>query len=63
MKFSELQVKGSDELQGMLKELQAKLLQMRFDLAEKRLKDVSQIKKTKITIAQILTALKTQSQK
>ena len=63
MKYSELQAKGSAELQDMLKDLQAKLLQMRFDLADKKLKDVSQLKKTKIAIAQILTALKEQPQK
>ena len=57
MKFQELNNKNKIELQSMLKELQMKLLQLRFDLAEKKLKDVSQIRKTKLTIAQVLTAL------
>jgi len=58
MKFQELKDKNTSELQTMLKELQAKMLQLRFDLAEKRLKDFSQVKKTKVQVARVLTALK-----
>lgn len=57
MKFQELRNKHEDELQAMLKELQTKLLHLRFDLAEKKLKDFSQVKKTKTEIARVLTAL------
>lgn len=35
----------------------AKLLKLKFDLNESKLKDVSQIKKTKKDIARIMTAL------
>jgi len=60
MKFQEIKNKSTGELQSILKELQAKMLQMRFDLAEKRLKDFSQVKKTKVQIARILMLLKAQ---
>ena len=50
--------KTREELAGMFKEQKAKLLKLKFELNEKRLKDVSQIKKTKKDIARILTALK-----
>lgn len=53
--------KSKEELSKTLKELSSKLLQLRFDLAEKKLKDVTQIDKTKKDIARILTALKTQN--
>lgn len=56
MKSSELQLKSENELNEMLKELQIKLGKLRFELANKSLKDVSQIKKTKKDIARILTA-------
>jgi len=45
----------------MLKDLQTKMLQISFDLAEKKLKDFSQVRKTKLQIARVLTALKMQS--
>lgn len=63
MKYRDLIEKSPDELQSILKDLQAKLLQLRFDLADKKLKDLSQLKKTKVSIAQILTAMKAQIQK
>ena len=56
MKFSELQSKSQAELNEMLKELQIKLGKLRFELANKSVKDVSQIKKTKKDIARVLTA-------
>lgn len=58
MKFSDLQSKSQPELQGMLKELQIKLGKLRFELANKVLKDTSQLGKTRRDIARILTALK-----
>lgn len=57
MKFSELQNKDHDQLHSSLKELQSKLAKFRFEIAEKKLQDFSQIKKTKKDIARILTAL------
>jgi len=60
MDYKEIQHKGVEELQTMAQELRSKLLQLRFNLAEKRLKDVSQIKKTKIELARVLTALEVQ---
>ncbi len=58
MKNIDLQNKTKEELNTMLKDLRAKLLQFNFELGEKRLKDFSQVKKTKKEIAKILTALK-----
>lgn len=53
----DLQNKTKEELKTMLKDLRAKLLQFNFELGEKRLKDFSQVKKTKKEIARILTEL------
>ena len=60
MKFSDIQSKSKEELNEMLKEQQVKLGKLRFELANKSLKDVSQLKKTKKDIARILTATKQQ---
>ncbi|MBI2064376.1 MAG: 50S ribosomal protein L29 [Candidatus Yanofskybacteria bacterium] len=49
--------KTREELTGMFKEQKAKLLKLKFDLNEKKLKDVSQINKTKKDIARVMTAL------
>ncbi len=49
--------KTREELAGMFKEQKAKLLKLKFDLNEKKLKDVSQINKTKKDIARVMTAL------
>ena len=57
MKFSEIQSKSQDELNEMLGELRIKLGKFRFELADKSLKDVSQLKKTKKDIARILTVI------
>jgi len=54
----DLQNKTKEELGMMLKDLKAKLLQFNFELGEKRLKDFSQVGKTKREIARILTTLK-----
>ncbi len=58
MKKIDLQNKTKEELGTMLKDLKAKLLQFNFELGEKRLKDFSQVGKTKKEIARILTFLK-----
>ena len=57
MKSNELQNKTREELSTMLKDLKAKLLQFNFELGEKRLKDFSQVGKTKREIARILTVV------
>ncbi len=58
MKKIDLQNKTSEELSTMLKDFKAKLLQFNFELGEKRLKDFSQVKKTKKNVARILTLMK-----
>ncbi len=59
MKSSDLYNKSRDELNQSLADLRAKLLKLNFDLADSRLKDTSQLKKTKKDIARVLTVLKT----
>ena len=61
MKFLDIQSKSQAELQEMLKELQIKLGKLRFELANKSLKNTSQISKTRRDIARIMTALKLES--
>lgn len=58
MKNIDLQNKTKEEISTMLNDLKSKLLQFNFELGEKRLKDFSQVKKTKKGIARILTMLK-----
>ena len=61
MKKIDLQNKTKEELDAVMKDLKAKLLQFNFELGEKRLKDFSQVKKTKKEIARILTLKKSKS--
>lgn len=58
MKFKELKQKTEAELQKMLVELRDKLRDMRFKVSQRQLKKVRDIRKTKRTIARILTLLK-----
>lgn len=58
MKKSDLKNKSKEELFKMHSDLKAKLMKLNFDLAGNKLKDFSQLKKTKKEIARILTALK-----
>ena len=58
MKFSDILSKSQNELNEMLGELQIKLGKFRFELANKSLKDTSQIGKAKKDIARLLAALK-----
>ena len=51
--------KSRAELVALVAELNAKLNQLNFDMAEKKLKDSSQLGKTKKDIARLLTALTT----
>jgi ribosomal protein L29 len=57
MEYKELKNKKEAELQKELAESRDKLREMRFKDANKQLKDVRVIKKTRVTIAQILTLL------
>ena len=50
--------KTKEELMAVLRELREKMDGFRFSLAEKKLKDVTQIGKTKREIARLLTALR-----
>ena len=61
MHISELKNKSKDELNQLLVDLKAKILKLNFDLADNKVKDVSQVKKTKKDIARVLTLLKSQS--
>jgi len=56
-KIKEIKSKSKDELNKMLLEEREKLQKLRFDLELKKNKNVRQIRKTRQTIAQILTFL------
>ena len=58
MKFSDIQLKPQAELNEMLKESQIKLGKFRFELANKSLKDTSQLGKVKRDVARIKTAVR-----
>ena len=58
MKKLDLKNKTNEEMGVIMKDLKAKLLQFNFELGEKRLKDFSQVNKTKKEIARILTIIK-----
>ena len=57
MKHEELKNKSKEELMNMHKELKAKIMKLGFDLGANKVKDFSQISKTKKEIARVLTAL------
>lgn len=58
MKKNDLHNQNSAELATMLETARAKLSQLRFDLADKKLKKTNEIKATRRLIARVLTALK-----
>lgn len=58
MKISELRQKTKVELEGLLNDDREKLRQLYFDLSAGKVKNVSEIRKTKKEIAQILTLIK-----
>ncbi|MFP4514598.1 MAG: 50S ribosomal protein L29 [Parcubacteria group bacterium] len=58
MKFKDLQNKTKEDLQKILQEERDKLRDLRFKDSNKQLKNVKEIKVTRINIAQILTKLK-----
>ena len=57
MEFKELKNKSESELQRLLEEERDKLREMRFKVAQRQLKRVKDIQKTKKIVAQILTLL------
>ena len=57
MKFTELQNKSAGELREMVKAAQVRLGQLMFQLANKNLKDFSQLKKARHDVARLLTAI------
>jgi len=59
MKRFDINNKSREELSGSLTGFRTQLVQLEFDRADKKLKDVSQFKKIKKDIARILTALRT----
>ena len=58
MKFKDLQNKTKEDLQKILREERETLRDLRFKDSNKQLKNVKEIKATRIDIAQILTKLK-----
>lgn len=59
MKAKEIAEKTKEELETELKDSRAKLMQARFDLNSRQLRDSSGIKKTTKDIARIMTILHT----
>jgi ribosomal protein L29 len=57
MKYGDLENKDINELNEMLKDAKVKLGKLKFELANKALKDFSQIRKARIEIAKLLTAI------
>lgn len=58
MKFKELKLKSAAELKKLLEETREKTRDLRFKLANRKLKNLSEVKKTRILVARILTLLK-----
>jgi len=58
-KLKELKEKSIDELKKVLLQEREKLQKLRFDLKLKKSKNVREIRKTRKTIARVLTLLKT----
>jgi len=61
MEKLDLHGKDKSELQVILKDLREKLVSLHFELAEKKLKDLSQIGKTRRDIARVMTGLNIKS--
>jgi len=49
--------KTKEELRVLLNEFRAKIVKLRFDLSDKKLKNFSEIEKTRRNIARVLTSL------
>jgi large subunit ribosomal protein L29 len=56
-KYTDLKNKDVSELRQMEKDLRVKLGKLRFELANKTLKNFNQLKQTKKDIARVLTAI------
>jgi len=59
MKFKELKLKSPAELKKLLEENREKNRDLRFKLVNRKLKNTSEVKKTKMLVARILTLLNT----
>lgn len=57
MKTKELKLKSDNELQTLLAESREKMREMRFKVAQRQLKKVSDVKQVKKDIAKIMTIL------
>lgn len=57
MKAKDLENKNVEELRDNLREKKAKLVQMRFEVVSRQLKNLSAIKETRRSIARIMTKL------
>ena len=57
MKYTELQEKSLQELEGLLKDKKLELFKLRMQLKTMQLQDTSQIRKTRKDIARIKTAI------
>ena len=57
MKIKELREKSVEELKDMLKNSQEKMSEFKFKVAINQMKNVREIRKTRILISQILTLL------
>lgn len=58
MKYKELKNKSKVELQKLIRESREKLRELRFKIANRSLKNITEIDKTRKIIAKALTALK-----
>jgi len=58
MKIKELKQKTKKELESLLETNRVRLGRLSFDLANKKLKNVCEIKQTRREVAQILTILR-----
>lgn len=58
MKFKELKLKSPTELKKTLEETREKIRDLRFKMANRKLKDSSEVKKARVLVARILTLLK-----
>lgn len=61
IKYIEIKDKSREELSHLLADLRSKLLKLNFDLADNKVKDVSQVKKIKKDISRALTAINSQN--
>ena len=59
--FNAIKNKSLEELEKQLSELRARSIDLKFDLASGKVKNISEIQKNKKSIAQLLTVLKERS--